>query len=368
MFLTHCTHINFVSVRIASKTLSRQKPLLSFAPSVAALPPSSLSLFHTNETVSSRPAGLSCCRCRCCNCNSNSNRSVIVVRHSHCPLIITAQVTAGHDQWTGTLTSTFHFSFLLCCCLSSYQSKIATLESLSLWVTSFRIYLKMHHFSKPLRRATSLLLDQVAPTLPQLTCFRSLSSATAQLLPPGKTHTASCPFAEKSQSFQPANSSACPFSGALKQQQHDRKRSPPQLDVTREESTGLPFDQIPTPPSLPIVGTLFDLILAGGAEYVHQYCDKRHKTLGPIYREKLGNIEAVFLSDAKLIQKVRLLFFVLHHWPLSILGVQIWGQISTTHGTRTVDYLQSKQRHSTWSLFYVSANIEQNSSLSVKHY
>ncbi|XP_017490487.1 PREDICTED: cytochrome P450 315a1, mitochondrial-like, partial [Rhagoletis zephyria] len=92
--------------------------------------------------------------------------------------------------------------------------------------------------------------------------------------------------------------------GALKQQQHDRKRSPPQLDVTREESTGLPFDQIPTPPSLPIVGTLFDLILAGGAEYVHQYCDKRHKTLGPIYREKLGNIEAVFLSDAKLIQKV----------------------------------------------------------------
>ncbi|XP_046915997.2 cytochrome P450 315a1, mitochondrial [Dermatophagoides farinae] len=64
------------------------------------------------------------------------------------------------------------------------------------------------------------------------------------------------------------------------------------------------FEQIPTPAGLPLIGTLYDLIRAGGAEYVHQYCDKRHEQLGPIYREKLGNVEAVFIADANLVQQV----------------------------------------------------------------
>ncbi|OTF83333.1 cytochrome P450-like protein [Euroglyphus maynei] len=64
------------------------------------------------------------------------------------------------------------------------------------------------------------------------------------------------------------------------------------------------FEQIPTPAGLPLIGTLLDLIRAGGAEYVHQYCDKRHKQLGSIYREKLGNVEAVFIADANLVQQV----------------------------------------------------------------
>ncbi|KAI1293694.1 Mitochondrial cytochrome P450 -like protein [Halotydeus destructor] len=64
------------------------------------------------------------------------------------------------------------------------------------------------------------------------------------------------------------------------------------------------YDQVPSPKSWPIVGTTFDLIRAGGAEHVHEYCDKRHKSLGPIYKETMGNQEFVFLSDAQLIQKV----------------------------------------------------------------
>ena len=65
-----------------------------------------------------------------------------------------------------------------------------------------------------------------------------------------------------------------------------------------------PYDSIPSPKGLFLFGTIFDLIKAGGAEYVHKYCDSRHKQLGPIYKEKMGNQEIVFISDAELIQKV----------------------------------------------------------------
>ena len=69
----------------------------------------------------------------------------------------------------------------------------------------------------------------------------------------------------------------------------------------------LPFEQIPSPSGLPIVGTLLDFIRAGGSGYLHQYCDKRHQMLGPIYREKLGELDTVFISDVDLIQKVIIL-------------------------------------------------------------
>jgi ecdysteroid 2-hydroxylase len=66
----------------------------------------------------------------------------------------------------------------------------------------------------------------------------------------------------------------------------------------------LPYEAIPTPKGLPLIGTLFDLIKSGGAQYVHQYCDRRHQELGPIYRETMGNVEGVFIADAALMQKV----------------------------------------------------------------
>lgn len=37
---------------------------------------------------------------------------------------------------------------------------------------------------------------------------------------------------------------------------------------------------------------------------MHDHCDKRHRELGPIYREHLGSSELVFLADTKLIQTV----------------------------------------------------------------
>lgn len=37
---------------------------------------------------------------------------------------------------------------------------------------------------------------------------------------------------------------------------------------------------------------------------LHKYIDKRHKQLGPIFREKLGSTETVFLSSPNLMRSV----------------------------------------------------------------
>lgn len=62
------------------------------------------------------------------------------------------------------------------------------------------------------------------------------------------------------------------------------------------------LDQIPTNKSL--LPSAFGLLFSGGANYLHEHCDKRHKQLGSIYRERLGTHELIFLSNTKLIQTV----------------------------------------------------------------
>lgn len=64
------------------------------------------------------------------------------------------------------------------------------------------------------------------------------------------------------------------------------------------------FAEMPTPRALPVVGTTLDVARFGGAPHIHEYCDHRHSQLGPIYREKLGAVDAVFVADAGLIQQV----------------------------------------------------------------
>ena len=66
----------------------------------------------------------------------------------------------------------------------------------------------------------------------------------------------------------------------------------------------LDFTQIPTPKRLPFVGTTFDLLAAGGAPFLHKYCDERHQSLGRLYREKIGSLDCVFVADAALMQRV----------------------------------------------------------------
>lgn len=163
----------------------------------------------------------------------------------------------------------------------------------------------MHHLKKLLLGRTLLPL-----------CARPLS--TSGVFIPGKqSSTASCPFSEKNQ-FQA--STACPFrpDTDLKQNIEEESAS------VESHLTGLPFEQIPCPLSSNIpFGTNFNIIRAGGAGYMHQYCDKQHQTLGPIYRVRLSNVDTVFLADAKLVQKVSYSAFA-RFLPLATLetGIQ----------------------------------------------
>ncbi|CAG9831253.1 unnamed protein product [Diabrotica balteata] len=57
------------------------------------------------------------------------------------------------------------------------------------------------------------------------------------------------------------------------------------------------FGEIPMPRGLPLVGTTFSLLATGGPKKLHKYMDRRHKELGPIFKDNVGPITAVFLSD-----------------------------------------------------------------------
>ncbi|XP_065354966.1 cytochrome P450 315a1, mitochondrial [Calliphora vicina] len=62
---------------------------------------------------------------------------------------------------------------------------------------------------------------------------------------------------------------------------------------------------IPAVKGLPLVGTIFDLIAAGGAPKLHLYVDKRHAEYGHIFRERLGGTEeGIFVSSANLMRAV----------------------------------------------------------------
>lgn len=61
---------------------------------------------------------------------------------------------------------------------------------------------------------------------------------------------------------------------------------------------------MPSPRGLPIIGTTLSLILAGGYTRLHEYIDRKHQELGPIFRNTVGPVTAVFLSDAGEMRKV----------------------------------------------------------------
>lgn len=66
----------------------------------------------------------------------------------------------------------------------------------------------------------------------------------------------------------------------------------------------LDFSHVPSPKGLPFIGTTLSLILAGGATELHRFMDKRHQDLGPIFKDNVGPVTAVFVSDAEEIRNV----------------------------------------------------------------
>ncbi|XP_078044770.1 cytochrome P450 family protein sad [Augochlora pura] len=69
-------------------------------------------------------------------------------------------------------------------------------------------------------------------------------------------------------------------------------------------ATGNVLQRAPEPQGLPLFGTLFSFLLAGGAKKQHEYVDKRHKQLGPVYRERLGPVTAVFVNSPQEYRRI----------------------------------------------------------------
>nr|WET52810.1 cytochrome P450 [Phaedon brassicae] len=67
---------------------------------------------------------------------------------------------------------------------------------------------------------------------------------------------------------------------------------------TRSASgSALDFRDLPEPKGLPLVGTTLSLLAAGGPAKLHEYINGRHEKLGPIFKDNVGPVTAVFLSD-----------------------------------------------------------------------
>lgn len=75
--------------------------------------------------------------------------------------------------------------------------------------------------------------------------------------------------------------------------------------VTNRVNSGRGYEDIPRPKgSIPFMGTWIDALRHGVVTRVHEYVDMRYKQLGPIYREKLGKLDAVYIFDPQDVQRV----------------------------------------------------------------
>ncbi|XP_011267156.1 cytochrome P450 315a1, mitochondrial [Camponotus floridanus] len=53
----------------------------------------------------------------------------------------------------------------------------------------------------------------------------------------------------------------------------------------------------PEPRRVPFLGTMLSLMMAGGPQKLHEYVDKRHQELGPVFREQIGPLWIVFVNS-----------------------------------------------------------------------
>jgi len=85
---------------------------------------------------------------------------------------------------------------------------------------------------------------------------------------------------------------------------------------------------IPLVKGLPIVGTIFSILAAGGGRKLHEYIDKRHEQYGSVFREKLGSVDAVWISNPL---DMKLLFSQEGKFPRHILP-EAWVLYNDTYG------------------------------------
>ncbi|XP_025424784.1 cytochrome P450 315a1, mitochondrial isoform X2 [Sipha flava] len=94
-------------------------------------------------------------------------------------------------------------------------------------------------------------------------------------------------------------------------------------DYTNESKKDIPIVK-----GLPVVGTIFSILLAGGGRKLHEYIDKRHQQYGSVFREKLGPLDAVWISDPL---DMKLLFAQEGKYPQHMLP-EAWLLYNDTYG------------------------------------
>lgn len=97
------------------------------------------------------------------------------------------------------------------------------------------------------------------------------------------------------------NDAAAPSSWNIADQGLTRNSA---LQTFARDFSTLAGKEPPEPQGLPVFGTILALISAGGAEKLHEYVDKRHRELGPVYREQIGPVRAVFVNSPAEYRKI----------------------------------------------------------------
>ncbi|XP_076255105.1 cytochrome P450 family protein sad [Rhynchophorus ferrugineus] len=99
--------------------------------------------------------------------------------------------------------------------------------------------------------------------------------------------------------------------------------------IARQSSTTVTktIDDVPGPKGLPLIGTTLSLLMAGSTPKLHHYIDKRHKEYGSIFKESIGPVPCIFISDAKTIRDV---FAHEGKYPIHVLP-EAWTTYNTLH-------------------------------------
>ncbi|VVC28131.1 Cytochrome P450,Cytochrome P450, E-class, group I [Cinara cedri] len=101
-------------------------------------------------------------------------------------------------------------------------------------------------------------------------------------------------------------------------------------------------EDIPIVKGLPIVGTIFSILSAGGGRKLHEYIDMRHQQYGSVFREKIGPVDAVWISNPL---DMKLLFAQEGKFPKHILP-EAWLLYNDTYGQkRGLYFMDGKEWH-----------------------
>lgn len=109
-------------------------------------------------------------------------------------------------------------------------------------------------------------------------------------------------------------------------QQQQRKQQQP-LSSSGVDPVVRSFNEMPTARQWPLIGNRIDLLMTGWRNDFHEYIDRRHRQLGPIFREQLGPVEAVFIMAPNTIRE---LFLYEGKYPMHPLP-EAWNLYNRVH-------------------------------------